>query len=72
VKVGRRQIDISNRNKMFFPDAGLTKGERTAIGRVLMSLVRDHGLCILLIEHDLDFGRLIDVNRKGPLACLAE
>jgi len=27
VKVGRRQIDISNRDKVFFPDAGLTKGD---------------------------------------------
>lgn len=39
------------------PTAGLTKAERAAIGAILVDLVRDHGLCILLIEHDLDFVR---------------
>ena len=39
------------------PTAGLTKAERTAIGNVLSRLSRDFGLCILLIEHDLDFVR---------------
>ncbi len=39
------------------PTAGLTKGERAAIGAILVELVRDHGLCILLVEHDLDFVR---------------
>ncbi|GMG82642.1 ATP-binding cassette domain-containing protein [Paralimibaculum aggregatum] len=39
------------------PTAGLTKAERTAIGSVLTSLARVHGLSILLIEHDLDFVR---------------
>lgn len=37
------------------PTAGLTKAERTRIGKVLVSLARDHGLCCLLVEHDLDF-----------------
>ena len=41
------------------PTAGLTKAERMAIGGVLTGLARDHGLCILLIEHDLDFVREI-------------
>ena len=41
------------------PTAGLTKAERTAIGAVLTELARDHGLCVLLIEHDLDFVREI-------------
>lgn len=41
------------------PTAGLTKAERTAIGSVLVDLARAHGLCILLIEHDLDFVREI-------------
>lgn len=41
------------------PTAGLTKAERTAIGSVLTRLVNDHGLCVLLIEHDLDFVREI-------------
>lgn len=27
MKIGRRQIDISNRDKVFFPDSGLTKGD---------------------------------------------
>ena len=39
------------------PTAGLTKAERTVIGGVLTDLVETHGLCILLIEHDLDFVR---------------
>jgi branched-chain amino acid transport system permease protein len=37
------------------PTAGLTKTERTAIGVVLASLANHHGLCCLLVEHDLDF-----------------
>lgn len=41
------------------PTAGLTKPERTLIGGILTDLVRDHGLCILLVEHDLDFVREI-------------
>jgi branched-chain amino acid transport system permease protein len=39
------------------PTAGLTKAERTVIGTVLNRLSQDFGLCILLIEHDLDFVR---------------
>ena len=39
------------------PTAGLTKAERLAIGVVLRELAHDHGLCVLLIEHDLDFVR---------------
>ncbi len=41
------------------PTAGLTKAERTLIGAILVTLVRDHGLCILLVEHDLEFVREI-------------
>ncbi len=41
------------------PTAGLTKAERTAIGEVLGRLKRDYALCIVLIEHDLDFVREI-------------
>jgi len=37
------------------PTAGLTKTERTQIGRILSSLALRHGLCCLLVEHDLDF-----------------
>jgi len=41
------------------PTAGLTKPERSLIGGILTDLVGDHGLCILLVEHDLDFVREI-------------
>ena len=41
------------------PTAGLTKPERTLIGRILVQLTGAHGLCILLVEHDLDFVREI-------------
>ncbi len=41
------------------PTAGLTKPERTMIGEILVGLVRDFRMCILLIEHDLDFVRNI-------------
>jgi branched-chain amino acid transport system permease protein len=41
------------------PTAGLTKAERTLIGSILVDLTRGHGLCILLVEHDLDFVREI-------------
>ena len=41
------------------PTAGLTKPERTLIGKILTDLARDHQLCILLVEHDLDFVREI-------------
>lgn len=41
------------------PTAGLTKPERMLIGSILTRLVRDHALCVLLVEHDLDFVREI-------------
>ena len=41
------------------PTAGLTKPERLLIGRILMQLTGSHRLCILLVEHDLDFVREI-------------
>jgi len=41
------------------PTAGLTKPERTTIGGILVDLVAKHGLCILIIEHDLEFVREI-------------
>lgn len=44
------------------PTAGLTKIERSAIGKVLLRLTKDFGMCILLIEHDLDFVR--DVSSR--------
>jgi branched-chain amino acid transport system permease protein len=44
------------------PTAGLTRDERTAVGSVLRSLAESHRLCILLIEHDLDFVREISTR----------
>jgi branched-chain amino acid transport system permease protein len=41
------------------PTAGLTKEERSVIGGILSDLARYHGLCVLLVEHDLDFVRQI-------------
>ena len=41
------------------PTAGLSKPERQQIGAILTDLVRHHGLCVLLIEHDLEFVREI-------------
>ena len=41
------------------PTAGLTKTERILIGDILVDLSERDGLCILLIEHDLDFVRNI-------------
>jgi len=41
------------------PTAGLTGVERAAISQVLIRLAREHGLCVFLIEHDLDFVREI-------------
>jgi branched-chain amino acid transport system permease protein len=37
------------------PTAGLTKPERTQIGATLQMLAREHQMCVVLIEHDLDF-----------------
>ncbi|WP_223479608.1 ABC transporter permease subunit [Oricola indica] len=41
------------------PTAGLTHAERAVIGKVLSRLTREYALCIVLIEHDLDFVREI-------------
>ena len=41
------------------PTAGLTKEERAVIGGILKDLVKVDGLCVLLVEHDLDFVRQI-------------
>jgi branched-chain amino acid transport system permease protein len=64
------------------PTAGLTREERAAIGRVVTELAQSHRLCILLIEHDLDFVREIStrlivlhlgrVLADGPLSEVAE
>jgi urea transport system permease protein/urea transport system ATP-binding protein len=41
------------------PTAGLTKPERQMIGAILTALAERHRMCILLVEHDLDFVRVI-------------
>lgn len=41
------------------PTAGLTKTERMQIGTILIELTKKQGLCVLLVEHDLDFVREI-------------
>ncbi len=41
------------------PTAGLTKPERTLVGEILVELASKDRLCILLVEHDLDFVREI-------------
>jgi branched-chain amino acid transport system permease protein len=41
------------------PTAGLTKAERTLIGTILVELSKTEQLCILLVEHDLEFVREI-------------
>lgn len=54
------------------PTAGLTKAERALIGSVLVTLARQYKLCILLIEHDLEFVREISsriiVLHQGRIA----
>ncbi|ARP80748.1 branched-chain amino acid ABC transporter substrate-binding protein [Bordetella genomosp. 8] len=37
------------------PTAGLSSHERVRVGEILASLAHRHGLCCLLVEHDLDF-----------------
>ena len=41
------------------PTAGLTTAERMGIGTLLVDLVSRHRLCIVLVEHDLEFVRRI-------------
>jgi branched-chain amino acid transport system permease protein len=41
------------------PTAGLTKPERQMIGGILTGLAKGHRMCVLLVEHDLDFVREI-------------
>ncbi|MBN9530914.1 MAG: ATP-binding cassette domain-containing protein [Alphaproteobacteria bacterium] len=54
------------------PTAGLTRAERSAFGAILTDLVRREGLCVLLVEHDLDFVREISsriiVLHQGQIA----
>jgi branched-chain amino acid transport system permease protein len=41
------------------PTAGLSSVDRANVGKMLISLVREHSLGLLLIEHDLDFVKSI-------------
>jgi bifunctional non-homologous end joining protein LigD len=48
MKVGRRTIDISNRDKVFFPDAGVTKGDLidyyAAVANTLLPHTKRYGV----------------------------
>ncbi len=44
------------------PTAGLTKPERTMIGSILTDLSSNHGISVVLIEHDLDFVKEISTR----------
>ncbi len=44
------------------PTAGLTLAERTQIGQVFLDLAHRFGLCLLLVEHDIDFVREISTR----------
>jgi branched-chain amino acid transport system permease protein len=44
------------------PTAGLTLTERTQIGQVFLDLTQRFGLCLLLVEHDIDFVREISTR----------
>jgi branched-chain amino acid transport system permease protein len=44
------------------PTAGLTKSERTMIGSILTDLSSNHGISVVLIEHDLDFVKEISTR----------
>ena len=54
------------------PTAGLTRAERQGFAEILTSLVSRDRLCILLVEHDLDFVREISsriiVLHQGRIA----
>ena len=63
-RVGIAQAIVNDPELVLFdePTAGLSKPERTLIGGILADLSRRDGLCILLIEHDLDFVRDISTR----------
>ena len=44
------------------PTAGLSMSERSLIGKILVDLTSRFGLCLLLVEHDLDFVREISTR----------
>lgn len=64
------------------PTAGLTRAERQGFAAILTGLVARERLCVLIIEHDLDFVRQISsriillhqgrVALDGPVAAVAD
>jgi branched-chain amino acid transport system permease protein len=54
------------------PTAGLTRAERQSFAEILTSLASRDRLCVLLVEHDLDFVREISsriiVLHQGKIA----
>lgn len=54
------------------PTAGLTRSERMRFGEILIRLAADMRLCVLVVEHDLDFVREISsriiVLHQGRIA----
>lgn len=54
------------------PTAGLTRAERTRFGAILTKLATESRLCVLIVEHDLDFVRQISsriiVLHQGRIA----
>ncbi len=54
------------------PTAGLTRAERAHFGEILTKLARESRLCVLIVEHDLDFVRQISsriiVLHQGRIA----
>lgn len=44
------------------PTAGLTLAERSQIGQVFLDLAHRFGLCLLLVEHDIDFVREVSTR----------
>jgi ABC-type uncharacterized transport system ATPase subunit len=39
------------------PTAGMSKGETSAVARLIRRLISDHGKTVLVIEHDMNFVR---------------
>lgn len=66
IRVGRRVVAISNRNKVLFPDDGITKGELieyyAAIAPRLVPLVRDRPLTMERYPDGIDGERIMQKN----------
>ncbi len=44
------------------PTAGLTLAERAQIGQIFLDLAHTYGICLLLVEHDIEFVREISTR----------